>query len=110
VASFRLAGPAGLRERSGRRAGLSAYHFRAGSVSHPWMPLTRRGVPTICDYSSVHPAVVISLVRNAGRLPAGWSPLEATWDWRLALADLERADWIIVNSHFVRDTIRVGRR
>jgi len=103
VASFRLAGLRAARTvRKARR--LSAYHFRAGFGLASLDAANRRGVPTICDYSSVHPAVVMSLVQNAGRLPAGWSPLEPRGIWRLALADLERADWIIVNSHFVRDT------
>ena len=103
VASFRLAGLRAARTvRKARR--LSAYHFRSGFGLESLNAARRRGVPTICDHTSTHPAVVTSLVHNSGRLPAGWSPVEPRGIWRLALADLERADWIIVNSHFVRDT------
>ncbi len=103
VASLRLAG---LRAATTVRKAcrLSAYPFRSGFGLESLDAARHRGVPTICDHSSAHPAVVTSLVHNSGRLAAGWSPVEPRGIWRLALADLERADWIVVNSDFVRDT------
>jgi glycosyltransferase involved in cell wall biosynthesis len=103
VASFRLAGLRAARTIRMTR-GLSAYHFRSGFGLASLDAARRRGVPTICDHTSTHPAVVTSLVHNSGRLPAGWSPVEPRGIWRLAMADLEKADWIVVNSDFVRDT------
>ncbi len=103
VASFRLAGLRAARMvRKARH--LSAYHFRSGFGLASLDAARRRGVPTICDHSIAHPVVVDALVRNSGRLPAGWSPEEPRGIWRLAVEDIERADWIVVNSDFVRDT------
>lgn len=103
VASFRLAGLRAART-IGKVRRLSAYHFRSGFGLESRDAARRRGVPTICDHSIAHPAVVKSLVQNSGRLPVGWHSEEPRGIWRLALDDLERADWIIVNSDFVRDT------
>lgn len=103
VAGFRLAGLRAARRIRKARC-LSAYHFRSGFGLGSLDAARRRGVPTICDHASAHPVVVESLVQNSGRLPAGWSPEGPRGIWRLALDDLERADWIVVNSDFVRDT------
>ncbi len=103
VAGFRLAG---LRAaRTVRKAShLTAYHFRSGFGLESLEAARRRGIPTICDHSIVHPATLEPLTQNGGRLPAGWSPAKPRGIWRLVLRDIERADWIVVNSDFVRET------
>ncbi|MBF6606037.1 MAG: glycosyltransferase [Chloroflexi bacterium] len=103
VVGFRLAGLRAARTvRKARH--LTAYHFRSGFGLESLDAARRRGVPTICDHSIVHPAVLESLVQNGGQLPAGWSPAEPHGIWRLAVRDIEKADWIVVNSDFVRET------
>lgn len=103
VLGYRLAS---LRSaRTVRRAsGLSAYHFRSGFGLESRDVARRRGVPTICDHSIAHPLVIDALVGNSGRLPAGWTVGKLRGIWRLVADDLKSADWIVVNSDFVRDT------
>jgi glycosyltransferase involved in cell wall biosynthesis len=103
VAAFRLAGLRAARTvRKARH--LAAYHFRSGFGLESVEAARRRGIPTICDHSIVHPETRAPLIQNGGRLPVGWSPAKPQGIWRLVLRDIERADWIVVNSDFVRET------
>ena len=43
-------------------------------------------------------------MQNGGQLTTDWSLAEPHGIWRLVLRDIERADWIVVNSDFVRET------
>lgn len=100
---FRLAGRRAARTvRKARH--LAIYHFRSGFGLESVEAARRRGIPTICDHSIAHPSVLESLVQNGGRLPASWRPAKPPGIWRLVLRDIERADWILVNSDFVRET------
>jgi glycosyltransferase involved in cell wall biosynthesis len=103
VAGFRLAGlrAAGTVRRT---RDLAVYHFRSGFGLDSLDAARRRGIPAICDHSIVHPATLEPLVENGGRLPAGWRPSKARGFWRPVLRDIERADLIVVNSDFVRET------
>lgn len=103
VAGFRLAG---LRAaRAVRRARhLAAYHFRSGFGLASLDAARRRGIPTICDHSVAHPATLEPLMQNGGRLPADWRSARLRPIERLVLRDIENADWVVVNSDFVRET------
>jgi glycosyltransferase involved in cell wall biosynthesis len=103
VAGFRLAGFRAARAVR-RMRDLAAYHFRSGFGLGSMDAACDRGIPAICDHSIVHPATLEPLMQNGGRLPAGWSPSRPPGIWRLVLRDIERADWIVVNSDFVRET------
>ncbi len=103
VAGFRLAGLRAART-VGKTRDLAAYHFRSGFGLESLAVARRRAIPTICDHSIVHPVTLESLVQNGGRLPVGWSPSKPRGIWRLVLRDIEMADWIVVNSDFVRET------
>lgn len=103
VASLRLAGLRAARTVRKER-NFSVYHFRSGFGLNSLEAARRRGIPTICDHSIAHPTIVKPLAQNLGRLPVGWSPEEPRGIWRLAMDDLGKADWIVVNSDFVRDT------
>jgi glycosyltransferase involved in cell wall biosynthesis len=103
VAAFRLAGVRAARTLR-RERHLGVYHFRSGFGLGSADEVRRRGIPTICDHSIVYPATLGPLVQNGGRLPAEWSPAELRGIWRLVLRDINSADWIIVNSDFVRQT------
>lgn len=103
VAGFRLAGLRAAHTVR-RTRDLSAYHFRSGFGLDSLDAARRRGIPAICDHSIVHPATLEPLMQNGGRLPAGWSPAKPPGIWRLVLRDIESADFIVVNSDFVRET------
>jgi len=102
-AGFRLAGCRAART-IGRTHGLAAYHFRSGFGLESLDSARHRGIPTICDHSIVHPATLEPLIGNGGQLPASWSPEKPLGIWRFVQRDIERADWIVVNSDFVRET------
>lgn len=103
VAAFRLAGLRAARTVR-KTPHLAVYHFRSGFGLESLDAARRRGIPTICDHSIAHPSVLEPLMQNGGQLPAGWSPAKPRGIWRLVLRDIERADWIVVNSDFVRET------
>jgi glycosyltransferase involved in cell wall biosynthesis len=102
-AGFRFAGLRAARKVRGA-CQLDAYHFRSGFGLESVDAARRRGIPAICDHSIVHPATLEPLVQNGGRLPAGWTPIEPRGIWRPVLRDIETADWVVVNSDFVRQT------
>jgi glycosyltransferase involved in cell wall biosynthesis len=103
LAGLRLAGLRAARTVRKTRH-LAAYHFRSGFGLDSLDAARRREIPTICDHSIVHPATLEPLMQNGGRLPAAWNPAKPRGIWRLVLSDIERADWIVVNSDFVRET------
>lgn len=105
VAGFRLAGLRAARTVR-RSRHLTAYHFRSGFGLESLDAARRRGIPTICDHSIVHPVMLEPLTHNGGRLPVGWVPSNPRGIWRLVLRDIENADWIVVNSDFVRETFK----
>jgi glycosyltransferase involved in cell wall biosynthesis len=92
--------------RSVRRAPASTavYHYRAGFGHSSVEAARRRGLRLLCDHSIAHPAVVGHLVSSGGRLPArGERPRVGPY-WASMLADIERADEVLVNSDFVKQT------
>jgi glycosyltransferase involved in cell wall biosynthesis len=103
VAGFRLVGLQAARTVR-RMPHLAAYHYRSGFGLESVDAARRRGVLTICDHSIAHPATLEPLMENGGRLPADWRPSRPRGMWRLVLRDIEGADWILVNSDFVRTT------
>jgi glycosyltransferase involved in cell wall biosynthesis len=81
------------------------YHFRAGFGQGSVAAARRLGMVTLCDHSIVHPALLRFLVENGGRLPdTRYScTLDAFWD--AVLRDIDRADAVLANSDFVKETL-----
>jgi glycosyltransferase involved in cell wall biosynthesis len=87
------------------------FHFR-GSFGHASVERARElGMVTLCDWALPHPSVLDEMVAHMGRLrtdeegKATAAPDDSLEPWaRSALSDLERADAILVNSQFVKDT------
>lgn len=100
---FRLAGARASRrlKQAGR---LDAYHVRGSFGLSSLRSARRRGIPIVCDHSFVHPAAIRPLLQHAGTLPAGGPRGPLSGLERLMAHDLRWADWIVVNSDFVRDT------
>lgn len=85
------------------------YHYRSGFGHISVTRAKERGMVALCDHSIAHPSLLGFLVENEGRLPP--EPLGAPTDplWREVLHDLERADAVLVNSAFVKETfVRQG--
>ena len=82
------------------------YHYRSGYGGGSVAVAKARGLVALCDHSIAHPAVLDHLVENNGRLPPVGQAGPVRGSWRGVAADLARADHVLVNSHFVRDTFR----
>jgi glycosyltransferase involved in cell wall biosynthesis len=100
---FRLAGKRASRPLR-RATPVDAYHVRSAFGLDSLKVARRHGITIVCDHSIVHPAALRPLLRNSGKLPAGGIPGKLEGLERLMLQDVNAADWVIVNSDFVRDT------
>lgn len=90
--------------RAAHRNGVVLYHYRAG-FGHESVKLAKTlGMFTICDHSTVHPALFDYLSENAGRFPGAPLPRPHSLFWANILKDIELADIVLVNSSFVKAT------
>jgi len=83
--------------------GARIYHYRAGFGHESVRAAKRLGLVTVCDHSIAHPGTLHDLVNNNGRMPAGPTVPEEYY-WRQVLDDIELADFVLVNSDFVKET------
>jgi glycosyltransferase involved in cell wall biosynthesis len=105
--SFRYYGRLAIRhvERAAAN-GARIYHYRAGFGGDSIEVARRLGLFILCDHSIAHPSVVEGLVENMGTMPRYEKTASIGPYWRPGLSDIERADAVLVNSHFVEDTFR----
>jgi glycosyltransferase involved in cell wall biosynthesis len=80
------------------------YHYRSCYGLSSVVVAKKIGIPAVCDHSIAHPGVLQYMVDHEGRWPDQAalhheSPLHC-----LMRTDIHRADALIVNSDFVRDT------
>ena len=80
------------------------YHYRAGYGRQSVAAAKRKGMITICDHSLVHPRVLDYLIENGGKLPSVSHNPEITKFWSEIEVDINQADYVIVNSDFVKNT------
>jgi glycosyltransferase involved in cell wall biosynthesis len=80
------------------------YHYRAGFGGKSVNAAKSRGMVTLCDHASAHPALHTYLVDNSGALPSPQVVCTANRFERWLLEDIERADAVLVNSDFARET------
>lgn len=80
------------------------YHYRSGFGQGSVARARARGMIVLCEHTLAHPRLVDYLVGHGGRLPPpGVRPAPNRF-WRHILDDVERADHVVVNSDFVRQT------
>lgn len=80
------------------------YHYRSGFGHRSVEEARRRGLALLCDHSIAHPALVDHLVESGGAFPASGEPAVSDRLWSSVLGDIERADFVLVNSDFVKQT------
>lgn len=91
------------RRRLGRLSGR-IYHYRSGYGRDSVRLAKRKGMIALCDHSIAHPSALAYLVANGGRLPPrGQVPAIGTL-WGNVLKDVDQADYLLVNSDFVKET------
>lgn len=97
-------GAAGVIRREADPSGPGIYHYRAG-FGGPSVALAREhGWLCLCEYSIAHPSVLEHLVRNGGRMPEPGAAGPIDVNWRAIRDDLDRADQVLANSDFVKET------
>ncbi len=80
------------------------YHYRSGFGQESVAVAKERGMVALCDHSIAHPAVLDFLVANEGRLPGKDKAAPIAPLWRAVARDIDQADHVVVNSHFVKET------
>jgi len=105
VTSFRIYGRQAVRPViEAARDGARIYHYRAGFGGDSVKVAAQLGMVTLCDYSIAHAAVLFRLIANDGVLSAAASIPQLSRLWLDILADTEQADFVLVNSDFVKNT------
>lgn len=81
------------------------YHYRAGYGHQSVEVAKKKGMITICDHSIAHPALIDHLIKNKGEYPSSKNQLHINSYWNDILQDISQADYVLVNSEFVKDTM-----
>ena len=97
-------GAAGVIRREADPTVPGIYHYRAGFGGASVALARERGWLCLCEYSIAHPSVLEYLVRNAGQMPPSGEAGPIDVNWRAILEDLNRADHVLANSDFVKET------
>ncbi|MBO6783463.1 MAG: glycosyltransferase family 4 protein [Alphaproteobacteria bacterium] len=84
--------------------GDGVYHYRAGFGGASVDLARARGWACLCDHTIAHPAVLEYLVANEGRMPPPGESGPVDANWQAILDDIDRADHVLTNSHFVQST------
>lgn len=80
------------------------YHYRSGYGHNSVRFAKQKGMLVVCDHSIAHPATCNFLVDNHGNLPIENVSGAISRFWKYILRDVEQADYVIVNSDFVKKT------
>ncbi|MEA3641093.1 MAG: glycosyltransferase family 4 protein [Lamprobacter sp.] len=81
------------------------YHYRAGFGHASLKRAKLKGMIRLCDHSIAHPALVDWIIEHRGLLPAKDEDVkEESGFWRMILEDIQKADAVLVNSEFVKQT------
>jgi glycosyltransferase involved in cell wall biosynthesis len=87
-----------------RNSRAHVYHYRSGFGGPSVEEARARGLVALCDHSIAHPALVEHLVAHRGRLSRSDERTHVSPFWRHVLDDVQRADHVVVNSAFVKET------
>jgi glycosyltransferase involved in cell wall biosynthesis len=79
------------------------YHFRAGFGRNSIRRAKQLGVVALCDHAAVHPALSESVMSSGNAEWAAQVRSPADPVAHAILSDIQAADAIVANSHFIRD-------
>lgn len=102
--SFRLYGLESSLHLFGDCRSAEVFHYRAGFGHSAARRAREIGMILVCDHSLVHPGLIDFLVASRGELPVGPMNLRPSLYWSGPLEDIDFADYILVNSDFVKNT------
>lgn len=104
IADYGLRCYAWQAERIVRNLPAKIYHYRSGYGRGSVRIAKRNGMITFCDHSIAHPAALGNLIANGGKLPPPGHVGHVNKMWNNILEDVDQADYVLVNSDFVRET------
>lgn len=84
--------------------GAKIYHYRAGFGHDSVKAAKTAGLITLCDHAIAHPEVLKYIVANDGMMPEREDACPLDPLWSDIKEDIEQAEAVLVNSHFVKDT------
>ncbi|MCX6938689.1 MAG: glycosyltransferase, partial [Verrucomicrobia bacterium] len=89
-----------------KRDGYHVLHIRSGAgQGGAILSAKRRGIPVIVDHSIAHPAEINRVLSSEFNSFGMDNPInEMSPFWRLVLADCDQADYLLVNSEYVKTT------
>ena len=84
---------------------VSVFHFRSGYGGKIINYLNKKKIITLCDHGIVHPKILDYLTENKGKFPLNKNFILKKNFWMLVNEDLEKSDYILANSNFVKKTL-----
>ena len=83
---------------------VKIFHFRSGYGGICIDYIKNKKIITLCDHAIVHPKIIDYLVLNKGKFPTKINNLHLSNFWKLVNQDLNKSDYFLVNSDFVKKT------
>jgi len=80
------------------------YHYRAGFGGPSLQAARARGAILLCDHSIVHPLALDGLIQDGGHFTKILRRDDLCVSERLIQDDIDAADHVLVNSHFVKQS------
>ena len=87
-----------------RRLSGRIYHYRGGYGRNSVRIAQKKGMVALCDFSTVHPKAINYLISHGGKLPPIGQSGHMNSIWNNILKDADQADFLLVNSDFVKTT------
>lgn len=81
------------------------YHYRAGMGHDSVKTAKELGMIALCDHSVAYPGVKDYMVTHGGAYPPKGAPLDLTRVEKVIYDDINLAEYVLVNSHFVKETM-----
>ncbi|MCW2249608.1 glycosyltransferase involved in cell wall biosynthesis [Azospirillum fermentarium] len=105
IAGYRLYGRQAARIIASADTSVpTIYHYRSGFGQESVACARARGMIVLCEHTIAHPRLVDYLTRHGGRFPPPGARPAPSRFWHHILDDVERAEHVVVNSDFVRQT------
>lgn len=83
---------------------IKIFHFRSGYGGSCIDFCKKKKIITLCDHGIVHPKILNYLINNKGKFPTQKKFEIKSNFWKYVNKDIQKSDYIIVNSDFVKKT------
>ena len=83
---------------------IKLYHYRSGFGGVSVDYAKSKNIITICEHTIAHPTIVEYMIANKGNFPKKKIAMKNNW-WKIVVSDINKADTVLVNSNFVKQTL-----